>query len=374
MAEKTVHDEKIKKQALQLKKLLGSPKKQNLGNVENWKNIPVNYIVTASTLGIELDDYAIKRLNNAEDKDKAFQSMMIVHYFSSDAEEKGNRELAGNLRKMVSDENISTEELGIYATKAMESSFSKRKLKQRLSGIEKKIKEGGFEENVMDVVLFPTDREKAYVHLSNVPESLDNLIVNIYSKDKMANDLADDTLKVAEQEIKSKLGVEIEGLELKKKSSKKWSYIWGGAALAAIAFTLESKIFHVGGALSVIFSSLAIGYGTSWRDKSKELKGLIGREDGLKGKFSVARINWVHDKDLENAYNHAYGQKPLPKKEIDNDAVRKAMLNWVTGGWANNFTKIYSYQTEYDLDAKIKKQDLENSHYITMKGDKDGND
>ncbi|MFH1637846.1 MAG: hypothetical protein ABIB71_05460 [Candidatus Woesearchaeota archaeon] len=215
--EKTTSEQKDKT-AYQLKKLLGSSKKQDLGNVERWKQIPVEYIVTANTLGIELNDSALKRLNEAEDKEHAFESIYVTQYFSKEAKKLKKHDLAKKLEGMVEDESIATEDIALYAISAIKGELPKKKLLEKLAkaySVNKSPKEKRFKRkatlekklNKINFVLVPVDKEgfcniyMEYDIKSTGPFALKNTKVNIYSMRNIDDAAISKALEVAGKSI-----------------------------------------------------------------------------------------------------------------------------------------------------------------------------
>ncbi|MFH1637235.1 MAG: hypothetical protein ABIB71_02310, partial [Candidatus Woesearchaeota archaeon] len=194
MEETITKEEGRKKTATQLKKFLNPSKKQDLGNVERWKKIPVEYIVTANTLGIELNDYTLKRLNESEDKNHAFESVYVIQYFSKEARNAGKDELAETIEKMLLDNSIRTEELAMYAVEEIRKALPQKKSEK----IIKKVKEAAKDadsllnprieaKNTLDIVLLPVnDKGKCSVYVEydfnkRIMDPMKDTAINIYS-------------------------------------------------------------------------------------------------------------------------------------------------------------------------------------------------
>ncbi|MFH1637230.1 MAG: hypothetical protein ABIB71_02285 [Candidatus Woesearchaeota archaeon] len=130
--EETKTKEEENKTALQLKKFLTPSKKQDLGDKSRWEKIPVEYIITANTLGIELNDHALKRLNEAEGKREAFEAIYVAQHFSKKAIEKGMDELAEKLEAIVANHQIKTEDIGLYALESVKGTIDSEELEKKL--------------------------------------------------------------------------------------------------------------------------------------------------------------------------------------------------------------------------------------------------
>ncbi|MFH1637847.1 MAG: hypothetical protein ABIB71_05465 [Candidatus Woesearchaeota archaeon] len=363
--------------AFQLKKLLGPSKKQDLGDVERWKQIPVEYIVTANTLGIELNDYALKRLNEAEDKNHALESIYVAQYFSKEARKLKKHDLANKLEAMVEDESLKTEDIALYAIKAIENELPKDKVLQKLAKayaadkrIESVLPKENLEnkvENILDVVLMPTDRERAYVYIGNLPKSMDNLTINIYSKNeesKEGKELAVKSLKsTKEKSLESQVAYQLK----EKNSNKKTSLALYGSALGCLALGTGIGAAAgdavcgaiTGGIFGAIISTFGVCFTGCWYSENKDYKEYKNQEEQFKKHFPTAKVNWIKDEDLEAAYSSATSEKEMPIKGYKNSAVEEAAQYLVDYGRRvgvrQDFINAYQEQLENSLgkDRKI---------------------
>ncbi|MFH1638320.1 MAG: hypothetical protein ABIB71_07890 [Candidatus Woesearchaeota archaeon] len=108
--------------ASRLKQILGTPKKQDLGDPERWRNIPPSILVTAKTMDINLNDPALQRLNTCKDENEAknaLKSIMIANYCSAKAKESGKVQLAEQIESMKYDKNVRPLDIGMYAEKSL---------------------------------------------------------------------------------------------------------------------------------------------------------------------------------------------------------------------------------------------------------------
>ncbi|MFH1637231.1 MAG: hypothetical protein ABIB71_02290 [Candidatus Woesearchaeota archaeon] len=324
-----------KKNILQLKKLLGSAKKQDLGDVEKWKQVPVEYIISAKTFGVELNDYALKRLSKAEDKEDALYSIMIAQHFGKAAERSGKKDLAERLKKMVEDESMKTEDIAFYATKAIENELPKDKVLEKLAKAysvdKRKVKEGL--ENTLDIVLVPTDENNVYVHMGNVPKSLENLTLNVYSKNEKKEDLEKSVLEAAISSLKKRNEERIKG-------EKKGLFALGITTLlfpavgsvvltgipAALARGDNASLamLIVGGAG---FCAMGGFSGYLIYDSYKNIKKALKKKDSLEKDLPGVKLNWIKDKGLEAIYDSTIAGKEAEEKKFENPIVKEA-LEW----------------------------------------------
>ncbi|MFH1638044.1 MAG: hypothetical protein ABIB71_06470 [Candidatus Woesearchaeota archaeon] len=359
--EKTINDGKDKT-AYQLKKLLGNREKQDLGNVERWKQIPVEYIVTANTLGVELNDHALKRLNEAKDKEHAFESIYVTQYFAKEARKLKKDDLAEKLEAMVEDESLATEEIAFYATKAIENELPKDKVLEKLAkafytketSLNRKKKEGLEEAvNSLDIVLVPIDKEgycKAYASYdinSNKRKDWKNIAVNVYSLGNRKPEALRGLLKrPAQNRLDQAARVEVihrnwgDGLG---NYTKIGYYLGGHLGLGTVSFGIGSGLGAVGaaihnavsssiseapyfpwciggGALALAIWEAAITYGPISRLLEKHR---IKQSSKDIENYDVLKINWIESQDIKNLWAAAFkGKKAEPFKE--NDVVQEA--------------------------------------------------
>ncbi|MFH1638041.1 MAG: hypothetical protein ABIB71_06455 [Candidatus Woesearchaeota archaeon] len=330
--EKTINDGKDKA-AYQLKKLLGNKEKQDLGDKSRWEKIPVNYIITANTLGVELNDCALKRLNESEDKDQAFYSVLLTQYFAKEARKLKKDDLAEQLEQMVEDDAIKTDELAMYAVRAIDNTLPKDKRLEKLAKVHssKKIKNVLKKKEVtLDIVLVPLDKENMYVHtyLSDFPDTCDGLVVNIYSKDKEGNKLEE-----GKTAFKNNLEERMDVWKSNLKDPKMAAWVIGliagsavvGGAIAGLV-TGDPKLFYIiggvcGGGYGVcatIPALVAYSY-------SKKLKKANKSIESMEELFSKAEINWIKYDALENPYNSAMNGKEMKECRIEDKAVADAL-------------------------------------------------
>ncbi|MFH1638316.1 MAG: hypothetical protein ABIB71_07870 [Candidatus Woesearchaeota archaeon] len=374
--QKTTNEER--KTAYQLKKLLGRKENQDLGDKSRWENIPVNYIVTANTLGIELNDYALKRLNEAEDKDLAFNSIYVANYFSAYARKEGKEDLAKRLEGMVVDENVKTEDIAFYATKAMENELPKDKVLEKIAKAyttgktfesmlpksENKVESN----NILDIVLIPTDKENSYAHISSLPNSLDNLVINIYSKGEINTEAMQKVLKTSEHSLCKKLEENIGFYNDKLKDSRTLCLLTSGlsAALAIAIPILATKIapdFALFTAIAWPFPILAISNAVEWRQSLKTAESYRKEKKEFEEIFPKAKINCIKSRDLESAYSSAMSGKELPDERFEHEAVKQAIsrILHMTGEIGVKAALIEAYQQQ------LKCSEVKREHELKMK-------
>ncbi|MFH1638195.1 MAG: hypothetical protein ABIB71_07245 [Candidatus Woesearchaeota archaeon] len=366
--EETMNDQK-NTTAYQLKKLLGKKEKQDLGNVERWKQIPVEYIVTANTLGIELNDYALKRLNDAEDKEHAFESIYVTQYFAKEARKLKKLDLANKLEAMVEDESIATEDIAFYATKAIENELPKEKVLKKLAKAytakanvpkrtiqAKESKEEALEDklNEVNIVLVPVDADgfcNAYIDYEiKGRKSLENTVVNIYCTGELDEDAVNKAINIAGEEIYSKI-------------KDKISCNFGGEAVAI--FGLLSALADGVGCVVGLGVGVAIDRVIGTGNEGARIGALTGAGLIQAAMFGLAghayfdfkmeqklgkklkgcpNINVIKSKELENLWNVAF--KNAEPKEIREPLAKKAMLD--------SIDKSGAASVSYNLSPKIK--------------------
>ncbi|MFH1638193.1 MAG: hypothetical protein ABIB71_07235 [Candidatus Woesearchaeota archaeon] len=360
----TTKTEKQNTAAFQLKKLLCKQEKQDLGDKSRWENIPVNYIVTANTLGIELNNNTVKRLNNSEDKDLAFHSIYLAHYFSEIARNNGKENLAKELSAMVGDESIKTEEIAFYAIEAVKNELPKEEQLEKIAKaylaknnvfietLESKV-------NTLDIVVLPTDKDNAYVYVGSFPESTENLTLNVYGiNSSNQNDLNKDILKYVNKNIDSLTIPWIDHWRDEKKKSK-------GLLLAQVGVIAVSEV--AGGIFSflegepslfIAFSAiggliaLTIPFPLYFRHKeNKNLKSYEKRKLDLETSVSKAKINWIKDDDMEEVYNCATKGKEPSSGGFKNKRVQKAAKYLINNasevGIRGSFLDTYRQKLDY---------------------------
>ncbi|MFH1638515.1 MAG: hypothetical protein ABIB71_08875, partial [Candidatus Woesearchaeota archaeon] len=213
----TTKTKKDNKNAFQLKKLLGRKENQDLGDKSRWENIPVNYIVTANTLGIELNDYMVKRLNEAKDKELAFNSIYVANYFSEKARKLKKHELAKKLDAMVVDESIEPEDIAFYAIEAVKGELPKdRQLekiaKSYMAARENSKKPIDSKTNTLDIVLMPMDNDGYcdvyldYKLKSRKEKSLEEITINVYGMGERDEDTLKNLLNIASEKLHKSAG------------------------------------------------------------------------------------------------------------------------------------------------------------------------
>ncbi|MFH1638043.1 MAG: hypothetical protein ABIB71_06465 [Candidatus Woesearchaeota archaeon] len=369
------------KAAYQLKKLLGKKEKQDLGDVERWKQIPVEYIVTANTLGIELNDHALKRLNEAKDKEHAFESIYVTQYFAKEARKLQKHDLAEKLEAMVEDESLATENLALYASKAIEDTLPKDKLLEKLAkaySVDKKIQdvlpkvqELPQKGNTIDIILIPTDTEKAYVHVGELPESLENLVINVYSKDEGSKEEKQVAFNYAKENLKKNIDQKLKDFEKNFSDTKKISVGSNAGGLGAIclgagigaAATQSWGGALIGGGIGGLLEVAALmatavlwgGYGFH---ELKGCKKYRNKKEQFQKCFQPERINWIKDDGLEFAYNQAMSEKDVKPRGYDNEAVKKAVSSMLSNansiGVVGKFSDVYTKQMDLDKGKDMK--------------------
>ncbi|MFH1637234.1 MAG: hypothetical protein ABIB71_02305 [Candidatus Woesearchaeota archaeon] len=362
--EETITKEQ-KKNILQLKKLLGPTKKQDLGDKSRWENIPVEYIITANTLGIELNDYALKRLSEAEDRHYALEAIYVAQHFGKIAKKEGKEDLAKKLEAMVMDEKISTQDIALYAAKAIENELPKEKLLEKLAKTHSAGKEAERylsktqtkkEVNqIIDAVLVPTDKDHVHLYVSNTERSLDNIVINVYGiKDKEKEAVKNKILKTIEERIGNKLDDNISLAHLRKEESKAICLLF--SALGPIAFSAITGAAYandksvtglvLGGILGGICSTGAVIFGSLWHSGSKDIKRLKKENKEYQNRILPnARFKWIKDKDLEAAYNAAISEKPSKLNAFRNKSVKEAVDLIFEGDKVDHaFKEVYKQQ------------------------------
>ncbi|MFH1638196.1 MAG: hypothetical protein ABIB71_07250 [Candidatus Woesearchaeota archaeon] len=336
----TTKTEKKNTTAYQLKKLLCKKEKQDLGNVERWKQIPVEYIVTANTLGIELNDYALKRLNESEDKDHALEAIYVTQFFTKEAKKLKKHDLADKLEAMAGNESLKAEDIAFYATKAIENELPKDKVLKKLAKayLAEKEAEKALPQkledkvvgNTLDIVVVPLSEKKAYVYTEEIPESLDNVAINVYGIDAKPKD----SVKAAvNAEVNKDMDSRISSCKVEIDGCKEgfWSLLGVGAGFSAVggllyAITKTPEMFYVtagvGTGLPLLLSGILGGV---YFCEKNNLKGLESRKSHLLNILEHPKINWLESRDLKGAYESAFSEKELPEMKIENNVVEKAL-------------------------------------------------
>ncbi|MFH1637232.1 MAG: hypothetical protein ABIB71_02295 [Candidatus Woesearchaeota archaeon] len=354
--------EEQKKTAFQLKKLLAPAKKQDLGDKSRWEKIPVEYIMSANTFGIDLNDYALNRLSEAEDKHYALEAIYVAQYFSKEARKKGKEEIAKEVEAMIGNEKISTEDLGLYAMKKMEGTIPKeKKLEKLMNAYHGKTKE----KNILDIVIVPTDKGHACASCTKLPKSLDNLIINIYSKD---GDISSAT-ETAEELIRKGLDEKIRHYESEIGTFKNVTILtscmnpvaWGIGVAISLSDPEFSMIAGLAtGAATGLICTLIPGatIGGCWYHSSKKLKKEEGKKAKLQEILSNAEINLIKDESLEAAYNAIIQGKEPEVKQFKNASVKNAVIEIVAASRKNNLRNSFTEAYENivgEVDEKSKK-------------------
>ncbi|MFH1638315.1 MAG: glycine zipper family protein [Candidatus Woesearchaeota archaeon] len=381
--EKTINDEK--KTALQLKKLLGRKKNQDLGNVERWKNIPVNYIVTANTLGIELNDYTLKRLNESEDKDHAFESVYLVQYFSKEARNAGKEELAETLEKLVIDKSIKTEQLAMYAVEEIRKAMPQKKSKKLIKKVEEASKNVDNllnprvkAKNTLDIVLLPINKEGSCAvyfdyNFKSTFNPMKNTAVNVYSAGPKKDSLIKPSLDFVAKEILSveeqkDLGfMNLGNIALNDGGPMGLGDILGCGTIEALVFGFCGAV--IGGVTGELFGAgnegCAIGAGVglviptyvfirpAYRKYRKEANKKIARKlmDS-----EIEKINWIESKDLGNLCDIALkGAQPtqFAGSKIVGEAMQAIYSNDDTRFDVSDEFKS-SYEQKLDFSCRLK--------------------
>ncbi|MFH1637233.1 MAG: hypothetical protein ABIB71_02300 [Candidatus Woesearchaeota archaeon] len=322
-----------KKQSLQLKKLLGYKKEEDLGDKSRWEKTPVNYVIAANTLGVELDDYVLTRLQGAKDKNHALESIYVAQHFSREAKKRGKTGLAKELEDMIKDGCISTEELGIYAMKKVEGTVSKGSLLKKLGRAYCSGKEKG--ENVLDIVFVPTDADNAFVYCSKLPYSLEDLTINVYTRESTKEQLESKLRTVINEELDKKIkNIGYKQMDLSLLSLTGTGF---GGILTAVPIMVAISPPETGVSVSAIvvvsfvgFLGLAVGscgiYGSKLWYKNHKQKTVAQQEQvELKDLLSKAKVNWIEDESLESLYQSSVSRKEPSCKRIGNMVVKDAI-------------------------------------------------
>ncbi|MFH1638317.1 MAG: hypothetical protein ABIB71_07875 [Candidatus Woesearchaeota archaeon] len=401
--ETTTKDRKI---ALQLKKLLGRKENQDLGDKSRWENIPVNYIVTANTLGIELNDSALKRLNQSENKDEAFYSILIAQHFSTAAEKTGKKDLAEKLRLMVEDERISTQEFGIYALKEIQEGMTEEELKRCLENAQDvgdradaKVKGISLEsrleaKNTVEIVLLPKNLRgecEVYVEYSFTKgrNAMENTAVNVYSLGLKEDSSVSSALGLAStkiQEIEDKKKIKINNLIgkglFKEESLDDGLAIITAGGFEAMLFCLPAMIFSfpsgflgglAAGSISPDYMPLGVVAGAAapfaiavtlplrmfaspaFQALRKEKNKNIARK--LKD-YDAEKVNWVKSNDLEEIFSKAVKDGEFETKPFEYGIVKRAIDRTFCLANTDSEDRLWGRLIASDSKLKIQSSDL----------------
>ncbi|MFH1638197.1 MAG: hypothetical protein ABIB71_07255 [Candidatus Woesearchaeota archaeon] len=330
--------------AYQLKKLLCKKEKQDLGNVERWKQIPVEYIVTANTLGIELNDHALKRLNESEDKDHALEAIYVTQFFTKEAKKLKKHDLANKLEAMVGNEGIATEDIAFYATKAIENELPKETVRKKLAKAyaqeQKAIEKPSTEtKDYVDVVIVPTSENDAYVYVSPLPDDLTSASINVYSVNGKQKTLEDSVRKLVSN-ASVQMGKELDNKIGYWKKEQRTSKIVGLAGLGGVlTFTgLGAVLYAVtgepgtlaffGGVLGGVSGFFSFAGLCTYSDQSGEIKKITQKKESFETLLN--RINWIQSEDLKEAYNCALSEKGSSPKAYKKKCIEKAVLHVIS--------------------------------------------
>ncbi|MFH1638042.1 MAG: hypothetical protein ABIB71_06460 [Candidatus Woesearchaeota archaeon] len=397
--EKTINDGK-EKTAYQLKKLLGKKKNQDLGDKSRWENIPVNYIVTANTLGVELNDPVLKRLNGSGDKEQAFYSVMLTQYFSREMRKQGKQELATELEAMVENEAIATDELGIYALESIKKALPEKAVMEKLAKAYFMEHKDGISDkpgNQVDIVLLPMGKDNLHkdnvrVYMSEIPEDFESAIFNIYGREENLRESAG----IIRNQIKDSLDRK---MSLDSKGRNKHKSYYASAIIAGTIVSLVGGLFALiykdyGGESNLamgmmvgggIAGSLAfIGYNALLAyAKGRDIKKAKKQIEQLNDNLSKSNVNLIHSKALENAYAHAmavqngtWDGRTLHLSEVTCPVVRRAIEQTVKSAENEKDPFISTYGMmlgelgflefkEKFKKAEIKKQDSDEEYFYS---------
>ncbi|MBI4447740.1 hypothetical protein HY643_02065 [Candidatus Woesearchaeota archaeon] len=134
--QQTAADKEVELKKLLKTRLTKKAAPVQLGDVSKWEKASPIDLIVAKKIGLDLDEDAIKRLN--EDPDGLY-SLMAAAYFKKEAEKKGLTDVQTQIQDLIKDSSVSIKDLGIYASKALTDGLPQKEIEKAWNNLKEEV-------------------------------------------------------------------------------------------------------------------------------------------------------------------------------------------------------------------------------------------